>query len=147
MRVSSLLIVVAAQLLSTASVAGARVGEISRQLQNSRAEDVIASSGLECTVSTTHAPSESEGTFFEYWYAMGTRGPVDPDELNIIETKIFNQAMLGMVWCTSVKPEDRAGDSTRHLAETARDLGIIAVNSGSADIQTKCKFRKCRRRV
>jgi hypothetical protein len=143
MRVSSLLIVVAAQLLSTASSAGGRVGEISRQLTNHKRTDALMALGLECSISTTHVSSELEDTYFEYWYAMGTRGPVDPIELNVIETKIFNEAVNGMVWCTSVKDED----GTRHLTETARDLGIISVNSGSADIQTKCKFGKYRRHV
>jgi hypothetical protein len=142
MRVSSLLIVIAAQLLSAASVAGARFGEISRQL--TRVED-LAASGLECTVQTVHAFSEMEDTYFEYWYAMGSDGPVDPYQLNAIETKIFMEAMKGMSWCTSIKKEN--GDPTRHLTERARELGIISVNSASATTQTKCKFRKCQRGV
>jgi hypothetical protein len=143
MRVSSsLLIVVAAQLLSAASVAGSRVGEVSRQLN--RAER-LAASGLECSVSTAHGPSDLEATYFEYWYAMGSEGPIDPYQQNVIETRIFDEGMKGMVWCTSIQNED--GTGTRHLTETARELGILAVNSGSATVQTKCKFRKCRRGV
>jgi hypothetical protein len=132
MRFSSL-IVVAAQLLSAASVAGSRVGEVSRQLQRANAY-----TGLECSVGTAHGPSDLEATYFEYWYAMGSDGPVDPYQQNVIETRIFDEGMKGMVWCTSIKNED--GNPTRHLTETARELGIIAVNSGSATVQTKCKF-------
>lgn len=139
MRVSSSLIVIAAQLLSAASVAGSRVGEVSRQLN--RAEK-LAASGLECTVSTVHSPSDLEGIYFEYWYAMGTEGPMDAYQMNVVETKIFDEGMKGMVWCTSLKNED--GTGTRHLTETARDLGILAVNGGLATVQTKCKFRSIR---
>jgi hypothetical protein len=136
MRVSSsLLIVVAAQLLSAASVAGSRVGEVSRQLNRAEA---LAAQGLECSVSTAHGSSDLEATYFEYWYAMGSEGPVDQFQQNVIETRIFNEAMKGMVWCTRIENED--GTGTRHLTETARELGILAVNSGSATVQTKCKF-------
>jgi hypothetical protein len=144
MRVSSLWIAVTAQLLSAASVAGSRVGEVSRQLHEHRIK-ALEGSDLECSVSTAHAPSDLEATYFEYWYAMGSEGPVDPYQMNVIETKIFDEGMKGMVWCTSIQNED--GTGTRHLTETARELGILAVNSGSATVQTKCKFRKCQRGV
>jgi hypothetical protein len=135
MRVSSLFIAVMAQLLSATSVAGSRVGEVSRQLNRAQA---LAASGLECSVSTAHGPSALEATYVEYWYAMGSEGPMDPYQMNVIETKIFDEGMKGMVWCTSTQNED--GTPTRHLTETARELGILAVNSGSATEQTKCKF-------
>jgi hypothetical protein len=137
MRVSSLFIVtLAAQLLSAA---GSRVGEVTRQLNRAEA---LTAKGLECSVATAHGPSDLEATLFEYWYAMGSEGPVDQFQQNVIETRIFDEAMKGMVWCTRIQNETR-----RHLTETARELGIIAVNSGSATVQTKCKFRKCQRGV
>jgi hypothetical protein len=145
MRVSSLWIAVTAQLLSAASVAGSRVGEVSRQLQRAPA---LAALGLECSVSSAHTPSDLEATTFEYWYAMGSEGPVDPYQMNVIETKIFDEGMNGMVWCTRIQNETVQNENnTRHLTETARELGIIAVNSGAATVQTKCKFRKCQRGV
>jgi hypothetical protein len=143
-------------LLSIASVAGARFGEISRQLAltDDPRTDAFSAKGLECTVSGGHgmgADSVVKATYFEFWYAMGSTGPVDSVEMNVLETRLFDRSMEGMVWCTSITDAD--GGSVRHLqlspeqvvekngsTERARELSIIAVNSGSNDVTTDCKF-------
>jgi hypothetical protein len=97
------------------------------------------------------ADSVVKATYFEFWYAMGSTGPVDSVEMNVLETRLFDRSMEGMVWCTSITDAD--GGSVRHLqlspeqvvekngsTERARELSIIAVNSGSNDVTTDCKF-------
>jgi hypothetical protein len=158
MRFSSLLLIVVSQLLPVAAsaLAGAADEQSSRHMRTQDRTDAFDTDELLCQIGLGHDEdgSKVQRIEFEYWYAIGSGSNVTETELNILETILFYQSMqTGMVWCTSETASGIPVGRERHLAvsaeeetarklftQRARELGIIAVNSGPKDNITECKF-------
>jgi hypothetical protein len=92
-------------------------------------------------------------TDVNFWYAMGTRGPVSPTTLNVVDQLLLSQALNeGIDWCsedlqsnnTSPVPD---GGGQRRTADTSkisgppqfRDLGVVSTEPVES-IATNCKY-------
>lgn len=111
---------------------------------------------LDCQLGMRHSwGTEMRGQLITYYYALGYRSGFDQAQMDLLETKLFYQAMNGgMTWCTRPMDEQEAlaresDGARRHLtaqfSQKSRGLNVVSVNSGASDAPLDSKF--CREQL
>ena len=101
---------------------------------------------MDCRINTEHDSASPRAILdFDYYYAMGTDGEVDEEELNQVQEALFNRAKTMVLWCFDenrgqrhLLPQDIVAIKDQNT-QMARELGITAVSMGRDIAVPKCK--------
>lgn len=102
----------------------------------------------ECRIDNDHDDDDATNILdFDYWYAMGTDGHVDEEELNEVQIALFESARDVVVWCFGLDTGGQRRQLTQeeistkdHYTQMARDLGIQSISMGMDVLDEERKY-------
>jgi hypothetical protein len=81
---------------------------------------------------------DRENVDVEFWYAVGTSGPLTALKLFKLEQALYTSIEEATLWCTQIAPFDVEGN--RALSEETPRLGVLTITPGLPDVPTECKY-------
>jgi hypothetical protein len=82
---------------------------------------------------------EHENVDVEFWYAVGTSGPLTALSLFKLEQVLYTSIDEATLWCTQIAPFGIV-EGNRALSEEIQRLGVLTITPGLPDVPTECKF-------
>jgi hypothetical protein len=80
-----------------------------------------------------------ENVDVEFWYAVGTSGPLTTLNLFKLEQVLYTSIEEATLWCTQIPPFNVV-EGNRVLSEEIPRLGVLTVTPGLPDVPTECKY-------
>lgn len=82
---------------------------------------------------------ERTGMDFEYWYAVGSVGPLTGRTLFKLEQLLYTSIEEEKLWCTYIYPIEQV-EGSEVLQRGFERLGVVTFTPGASDEPTECKF-------